>query len=87
MESVILYKSHQHQAEFERYLNQSKEDIKALLIGLTSFKKDLNAINEGNIKILQEPIERAMADLKNQDLGKNIKELADNLRDVSLEIQ
>ena len=83
----ILYKSHQHQAEFERYLNQSKEDIKSLLIGLTSFKKDLNAINEGNIKVLQEPIEKAMAQLKNQDLGRNIKELSDNLRDITLEIQ
>ena len=83
----ILYKSHQHEAEFERYLNNAKEDIKALLIGLTAFKKDLNAINEGNIKILQEPIERAMEELKNQDLGKNIKDLADNLRDVTLEIQ
>ncbi len=83
----ILYKSHQHEAEFERYLNNAKEDIKALLIGLTSFKKDLNAINEGNIKILQEPIERAMEELKNQDLGKNIKDLSDNLRDITLEIQ
>ena len=83
----ILYKSHQHQAEFERYLNQSKEDIKTLLIGLASFKKDLNAINEGNIKILQEPIEKAMNELKNQDLGRNIKDLADNLRDITLEIQ
>lgn len=83
----ILYKSHQHQAEFERYLNQSKEDIKALLVGLTSFKKDLTAINEGNIKILQEPIEKAMEELKNQDLGRNIKDLSDNLRDITLEIQ
>lgn len=83
----ILYKSHQNQTEFERYLNQSKEDIKSLLIGLTQFKKDLNAINEGNIKVLQEPIERAMDELKNQDLGKNIKELSDNLRDVTFEIQ
>ena len=83
----ILYKSRQHQNEFEKYLNQSKEDIKTLLIGLTSFKKDLNAINEGNIKVLQEPIERAMDELKNQDLGKNIKELSENLRDVTFEIQ
>ncbi|MBR3604520.1 MAG: hypothetical protein IKL52_00650 [Candidatus Gastranaerophilales bacterium] len=83
----ILYKSHQHQAEFERYLNQSKEDIKSLLIGLTSFKKDLNAINEGNIKVLQEPIERAMNELKNQDLGRNMKDLSDSLRDITLEIQ
>ncbi|MBQ8848136.1 MAG: hypothetical protein IJ003_04250 [Candidatus Gastranaerophilales bacterium] len=83
----ILYKSHQHQAEFERYLNSAKEDIKSLLIGLTSFKKDLNAINEGNIKVLQEPIERAMDELKNKDLGKSIKDLSDNLRDVTLEIQ
>ena len=83
----ILYKSHQYQAEYERYLNNAKEDIKSLLIGLTSFKKDLTAINEGNIKVLQEPIERAMAELKNQDLGRNIKDLADNLRDITLEIQ
>jgi len=83
----ILYKSRQHQNEFENYLNQSKEDIKTLLIGLTQFKKDLNAINEGNIKVLQEPIERAMEELKDQDLGKNIKELSDNLRDVTFEIQ
>ena len=68
-------------------MNSAKEDIKSLLIGLTSFKKDLTAINEGNIKVLQEPIERAMAELKNQDLGRNIKDLADNLRDVTLEIQ
>ena len=83
----ILYKSHQNQQDFERYLNNAKEDIKTLLVGLTSFKKDLSAINEGNIKILQEPIEKAMDELKNQDLGKNIKDLSDNLRDVTLEIQ
>lgn len=83
----ILYKSHQHQAEFEGYLNRTKEDIKALLVGLTQFKKDLNAINEGNIRVLQEPIERAMSELKDQDLGKNIKELSDNLRDITFEIQ
>ena len=83
----ILYKSHQHQAEYERYLNSAKEDIKSLLIGLTSFKNDLSAINEGNIKILQEPIIEAMDELKNKDLGKNIKDLSDNLRDVTLEIQ
>ncbi len=83
----ILYKSHQHEADFQRYLNNAKEDIKTLLIGLTSFKKDLNAINEGNIKILQEPIEKAMEELKNQDIGKNIKDLSDNLRDITLEIQ
>ena len=63
--------------EFERYLNQSKEDIKALLVGLTSFKKDLNAINEGNIKVLQEPIERAMDELKNQDLGRKSPKTTD----------
>ena len=83
----ILYKSHQNQQDFERYLNNAKEDIKTLLVGLTSFKKDLSAINEGNIKILQEPIEKAMDELKNQDLGKNIKDLSDNLRDITLEIQ
>ncbi len=83
----ILYKSREHQVEYERYLTSAKEDIKTLLIGLTSFKKDLNAINEGNIKILQEPIEKAMEELKNQDLGKNIKDLSDNLRDITLEIQ
>ncbi len=83
----ILYKSHQHQEDFERYLNNAKEDIKTLLVGLTSFKKDLSAINEGNIKILQEPIEKAMDELKNQDLGKNIKDLSDNLRDITFEIQ
>ncbi len=83
----ILYKSHQHQEDFERYLNNAKQDIKTLLVGLTSFKKDLSAINEGNIKILQEPIEKAMEELKNQDVGKNIKDLSDNLRDITLEIQ
>lgn len=83
----ILYKSHQSQEEFERYLNSAKEEIKQLLLGLTSFKKDITAINEGNIKILQEPIEKAMEQLKNQDVGKNLKELSDSLRDVTFEIQ
>ncbi|MBR6298750.1 MAG: hypothetical protein IKR34_05850, partial [Candidatus Gastranaerophilales bacterium] len=55
--------------------------------GLTTFKKDLSAINSGNIKILQEPIEKALSDLKNQDIGKNIRELSDNLRDTVFEIQ
>ncbi len=83
----ILYKSRQNQDDFERYLNNVKEEIKSLLIGLTAFKRDLTAINEGNIKILQEPIERAMEELKNQDIGRNISELSTNLRDVTLEIQ
>lgn len=83
----ILYKSHQNQEDFERYLNSAKEEIKQLLLGLTSFKKDIAAINEGNIKILQEPIEKAMEQLKNQDVGKNLKELSDSLRDVTFEIQ
>ncbi len=83
----ILYKSHQRQAEYEKYLNSAKEDMQTLLAGLTQFKKDLSAINEGNIQILQEPIVKAMDKLKNQDIGKEIKELSDNLRDVALEIQ
>ena len=61
--------------------------MQTLLAGLTQFKKDLSAINEGNIQILQEPIVKAMDELKNQDIGKEIKELSDNLRDVALEIQ
>jgi len=83
----ILYKSHQTQQDFEKYLNNVKEEIKHLLLGLTSFKRDITALNEGNIKILQEPIEKALESLKNQDVGKNLKELSDNLRDVTLEIQ
>ena len=83
----ILYKSHNHRQDFERYLNAAKEEIKNLIMGLTNFKKDLSAINSGNIKILQEPIERALSELKNQDIGKNIKELSDNLRDTVFEIQ
>ena len=57
-------------------MQSAKEDIKSLLLGLTQFKKDLTAINEGNIKVLQEPIERAMEKLQGQDLGKNIKDLS-----------
>ncbi len=83
----ILYKSHNHRQDFERYLNAAKDEIKNLIMGLTNFKKDLSAINSGNIKILQEPIERAMSELKNQDIGKNIKELSDSLRDTVFEIQ
>ena len=83
----ILYKSHQTQQEFEKYLNNTKEEIKHLLVGLTSFKKDISAINEGNIKILQAPIENALNSLKDQEIGKNIRELSDNLRDVAFEIQ
>jgi len=83
----ILYKSKQYQVEYERYLNSAKEDIKTLILGLVNFKKDLTAINQGNIKILQEPIEKAMEELKDKEIGKNIKELSDNLRDVTFEIQ
>ena len=83
----ILYKSHQYQNEYERYLNSAKDDIKILLAGMNQFKADLDAINRGNIQILQEPIINAMEELKNQDLGKDIKELSDNLRDVTFEIQ
>lgn len=83
----ILYKSHQYQSEYEKYLNSAKEDIKALVAGLGNFKNDLEEINKGNIKVLQEPIVKAMDDLKNQDIGKDIKELSTNLKDVTIEIQ
>ena len=83
----ILYKTHQNEANFQKYLNSTKEEIKTLLLGLTAFKKDLNAINEGNIQILQEPIERALEELKDKNIGKTLRELSDNLRDVTLEIQ
>ena len=83
----ILYKSHQYQSEYEKYLNSAKEDIKALVAGLGNFKNDLEEINKGNIKVLQEPIVKAMDDLKNQDIGKDIKELSTNLKDVTTEIQ
>ncbi|MBQ8476343.1 hypothetical protein IJ531_04700 [bacterium] len=83
----ILYKTRENEAKFQQYLNSTKEEIKTLLIGLTAFKKDLNAINEGNIKVLQEPIERALEDLKDKNIGKTVKELSDNLRDVTIEIQ
>jgi len=83
----ILYKTHQNEANFQKYLNSTKEEIKTLLVGLTAFKKDLNAINEGNIKVLQEPIERALEELKDKNIGKTLRELSDNLRDITLEIQ
>ena len=83
----ILYKSHQTQQDFDKHLNNVKEEIKHLLLGLSVFKKDVASINEGNIKILQEPIEKAMEALKDQDIGKNIKELSENLRDVVFEVQ
>lgn len=83
----ILYKTHQNEVNFQKYLNSTKEEIKTLLLGLTAFKKDLNAINEGNIKILQEPIERALEELKDKNIGKTLRELSDNLRDITLEIQ
>ncbi|MBR2069753.1 MAG: hypothetical protein IJ877_08340 [Candidatus Gastranaerophilales bacterium] len=83
----ILYKSRQNDNEFHHYLNSTKEEIKTLLVGLTAFKKDLTAINEGNIKVLQEPIERALEELKDKNIGKTLRELSDGLRDVTLEIQ
>lgn len=83
----ILYKSHQYQKDYEKYLNSAKEDIKVLLKGLMQFRSDIEAINKGNVKILQEPIINAMEELKSKDVGKDIKELSDNLRDVTLEIQ
>ena len=83
----ILYKTRQNDSNFQHYLNSTKEEIKTLLLGLTAFKKDLTAINEGNIKVLQEPIEHALDELKNKEIGKTLKELSDNLRDITLEIQ
>ena len=83
----ILFKSRQANNEYEKYLSSAKEEIRTLLAGLTTFKRDLTAINEGNVKILQEPIERAMGQLQNEGLGQNIKELSENLKDVTLEIQ
>ena len=83
----ILYKTRQNDNNFQRYLNSTKEEIKTLLLGLTAFKKDLTAINQGNIKILQEPIERALEDLKDKNIGVTLRELSDNLRDITLEIQ
>ena len=83
----ILFKSRQANNEYEKYLNSAKDEIRTLLAGLTTFKKDISAINEGNIKVLQEPIERAMGQLQNEGLGKSIKELSENLKDVTLEIQ
>ncbi len=83
----ILYKTRQNDTNFQKYLNSTKEEIKTLLVGLTAFKKDLTAINEGNIKILQEPIEHALEELKNKEIGKTLKDLSDNLRDITLEIQ
>ena len=83
----ILYKTRQNDSNFQHYLNSTKEEIKTLLLGLTAFKKDLTAINDGNIKVLQEPIERALEELKDKDIGRTLKELSDNLRDITLEIQ
>ncbi len=83
----VLYKSKQFEAEYQKYLNASKEDIKILLTGLEQFKNDVNEINQGNIKILQEPIIKAMNEFNEQDLGKNIKEMSSTLRDISLEVQ
>ncbi len=83
----ILYKTRQNDNNFQQYLNSAREEIKTLLVGLTAFKKDITAINEGNIKILQEPIENALEELKDKNIGKTMKELSDNLRDITFEIQ
>ncbi len=71
----------------ELYLEKTKEELKELIVSLASFKDDIIAISEGNVKILQEPIEKAIEGLKNQDLGKSITELSGNLNKVTSEVQ
>lgn len=83
----ILYKTHQREAEFEKYLNGAKQDIGNLIDSLNVFKDDINTVTDDKIKILQEPIERALQGLKNEDISKDIKELSENLKSVTLEIQ
>ncbi len=83
----VLKRARQNAQDYEKYLKIIQDDIKNLMTGLNSFKSDLNDINRGNIKILQEPVERALDELKNQDLGKTLKEMSDNLKNVTSEIQ
>ncbi len=71
----------------EMYLEKTKEELKGLIQSLSSFKDDIVAINQGNIEILQAPIEKAIEGLKNQDLGRNISELSSNLNKVTSEVQ
>ncbi len=72
---------------FSKYDATSKDNIQTLLEGINSLKNDITLLNQGNIKILQEPIERALANLKNHDIGKEIEELQYSLDNVTLEIQ
>ncbi len=72
---------------FDKYNATSKDNLQILAEGISSLKKDIASLNEGNIKILQEPIERALANLKNQDIGKEIEELQYSLDGATLEIQ
>ncbi len=83
----ILYKARKNEINYEKYLNSSKEDVKTLLSAMARFRTEIDAINKGNIQILQDPINKALADLKNQDFGKDLKELSDNLRDCTTDIQ
>lgn len=83
----IIYKGTQRQNEFVSHMEKSKEDIKAILDSMTSLKSELNDINQGNIQLLQEPIEKALSSLKNEGVGKDIQELSQTLRDTTLEIQ
>ncbi len=83
----ILFKSHQREAEFEKYLNGAKQDISNLISSLNVFKDDINTITNDKIKILQEPIERALSGLQNEEISQDIKELAQNLKNVTYEIR
>lgn len=71
----------------EMYFENTKEELKTIVENLNSFKEDIKSINEGNIEILQAPIEKALEGLKNQDLGRSIEGLKINLNSVTNEIQ
>ena len=67
-------------------LNNLREDLKCYTQKITTLKDEVAAINQGNIKLLQEPIENALRDLSEITIKQQLNNINQNVKDTTSSI-
>lgn len=71
---------------YEFAIKTLRSDIKTFMTNFSSLKDEISKINQGNIKILQEPIERALKDLRENTFGEQLVKINDSVKETTTNI-
>ena len=84
--NAIKTRDSENQEGYEIAIKTLRSDIQTFVTNFSSLKDEIAQINQGNIKILQEPIERALQDLRENTFGEQLNAINDNVQQTTSNI-